>query len=54
MFEKFNAQEKNYTLKKYSSFKILYFGDWKLCTSKPTKGYIKKQKQNTKTLSAIR
>lgn len=37
--------KKNYALKKYSSSKILYFGNWRLCTSKPAKGYIKKKKR---------
>lgn len=30
--------KKNYALKKYSSFKIVYFDDRRLCTSKPAKG----------------
>lgn len=37
--------KKNYALKKYSSSKILYFGNWRLCTSKPAKGYIKKKEK---------
>lgn len=40
--------KKNYALKKYSSSKILYFGDWRLCTSKPAKRYIKKRKKERK------
>lgn len=37
--------KKKYALKKYSSSKILYFSGWRLCTSKPAKGHIKKKER---------